>query len=705
SMGATAEFGNFQGAVFNVITKQGGNRFVYDASYYGQASGLTSQPIRIRVPGTSYSSGYERNKYRDFTTSLGGPVSRDRLWFFAAYQYLRDYDSQPGTDPEFPRAYEQNKIFGKLTWNLTQNLKLVQSFHDEFWVNPQIPTLVNPFDATQRQHAHVPQMTFGHLTHTLSSNTTWDVTVGRFVYSRKDDPSSGDWNIPNRFDRVTNVNSGAPQLIGELKLIRTTAKATISHYQRGLFGADHVWKLGTEIERGEHNQPHLIPTGTRFVDNNVQPFQTVSRDPATNGGLFISPALFATDTVTIGDRLAINAGVRFDHNRAISQDLPAVDLSGRKTGGVVHGLGTLYTWNLLSPRLGVTVRLSSDTRTLLRASYGRFHQGVLTGEISQNHPGMTPITTMAFNPATGGYTTLVSVVDPKINLRLDPKTQAPRTDEYSIGVDRELSRRLSVSAAYIHKKGSNSIAWTDVGGRYVEEARTMADGRVVPVQVLVNSTAERRFLLTNPEGYSITYNGLVIAAEKRVSNGWQAFASYTFSRVYGLQPSSSTTADGAQLSTIASFTPNTFGQDPNDLTNARGRLPNDRPHIFRLMGKADVPRTGVSFAANLQYFSGKPWAATAQIALPQGDRRILLEPRGSRRLSSQTLLDLRLSKTILMSDVGRVELLVDVFNVLNITAEEALASDNRYSPNFGRPTVYTDPRRAMIGVRLTLDQD
>jgi hypothetical protein len=55
-----------------------------------------------------------------------------------------------------------------------------------------------------------------------------------------------------------------------------------------------------------------------------------------------------------------------------------------------------------------------------------------------------------------------------------------------------------------------------------------------------------------------------------------------------------------------------------------------------------------------------------------------------------------------MNDVGRLELLVDVFNVLNTTAEEVLATDDLYSGNFGRPTVYTDPLRAMFGVRWTL---
>ena len=192
-----------------------------------------------------------------------------------------------------------------------------------------------------------------------------------------------------------------------------------------------------------------------------------------------------------------------------------------------------------------------------------------------------------------------------------------------------------------------------------------------------------------------------MAVEKRRSHGWQAFGSYTFSRASGLQASSGTTAAGAQASTVALPTV-PFGRDPNDLTNARGRLPNDRPHMFRVMGSVDVPRTGFVIAANLQYFSGKPWAATAQIALPQGDQRILLEPRGSRRLSSQSLLDVRVSRTIAVGGVGRIELLVDVLNALNDTAEEGLATDNLFSPNFGQPTAFMDPRRAMVGVRLNL---
>ena len=700
SIGASAEYGNVQGAVVNVITRQGGERFLFDAAYYGQTSALTAQPRRLAVPGSGQSeSGYERALYRDATANVGGPAVRDRLWFFAGYQHLRDYDSQPGTDPVFPRIDEQDKIFAKLTWRFSPEWQLTQSVHDQRWVSPQRPTIVTPVEATTRTSGSVPAITFGHLTHTLSANTLWDMRVGRFVYSQENPPRHGDRTIASHFDRLTGVTSGAPRQFGESRIARTTAKATLSYYRPGWLGADHQWKAGAQVERGEHHGTGIVPTGVRYVDNGVQPFQAIASAPSTSGGLFVTASAFVSDAVTVGDRLTISAGLRFDHSRAESQDLAAIDLDGNETRGIIRGLGALYTWNILSPRLGVTARLTGDGKTMLRASFGRFSQGVLTGELSPFHPGAAAVTTSAFEPSTGGYTRVVSVVDPGSNLQLDPRTRAPRTDEFSVGVDRELGR-LTVSAAYVRKDGGNFIGWTDVGGQYVEQVRTLPDGRALPLAVLVNATSARRFLLTNPDDYSLTYNGLVLVAEKRRSQGWQAFGSYTYSRASGLLPSSGATAAGPQVSTIGPPNPITFGRDPNDLTNARGRLPNDRPHIFRVMGTMDVPGVGVVAAANLQYFSGKPWAATAQVVLPQGDQRVLLESRGSRRLPGQTLLDLRLSKTLALGGTTRIELLLDVLNALNDASAESLATDNIFSTNFGTPAAFVDPRRVMLGIRV-----
>ncbi len=209
---------------------------------------------------------------------------------------------------------------------------------------------------------------------------------------------------------------------------------------------------------------------------------------------------------------------------------------------MIRGLGTLYTWNVWSPRLGVTMKLTEDGRTILRASYGRFHQGVLTGELSPFHPAASSTTTTAWNATTGGYTTPVSVVNPRRNLLLDADMRTPRTDEYRLAsiessgaVWRWRSPTFARTAA-ISSGGPISAAV------YREETRVLPDGGTLPVQVLTSPTADRRFLLTNPEDYALAYNGLVLALEKRHSSGWQAFGSYTWSRASGLQVSSAATA-------------------------------------------------------------------------------------------------------------------------------------------------------------------
>ncbi len=429
AVGASAEFGNMQGAVINIVTKQGGERFSYNGSYYGQMSALTSQPVSLRYLGSGEQrSGYQRTKYEDFTNNLGGPAIRERLWFFAGYQWLRDYDSQPGTDPTLPRTYEMQKLFAKLTWRLAPGWQLVQSFHGEIGVDPERPTIVTPFEATGRTHISTPTMNFGDLTHTISANTLWDVRVGRFVSRRSGDLNALSPTTPSRFDRVTGVTTGSRPNSAIVDLFRTTAKATLTHYRRAL-AAEHQVKVGGQFERGEHHAINFIPTGVRYEDRAGQPLQSISSLPSNIGGVALTSSAFATDTVTVRDRLTITAGMRFDHSRAISQDLPAVDADRHETGVVVEGLGTMYTWNLWSPRLGVTTKLSADGRTILRASYGRFYQGVFTGELEPFHPGATLVTMTGFNAATGDYSGAPITVDPKVNLQSDPAMRAPRTDE------------------------------------------------------------------------------------------------------------------------------------------------------------------------------------------------------------------------------------------------------------------------------------
>jgi hypothetical protein len=66
-------------------------------------------------------------------------------------------------------------------------------------------------------------------------------------------------------------------------LMGTTAKTTLSHYQRRLLSADHEWKIGAQIEKGEHHQAQVMPGGVRFIDDGGKPLQAISA-PASNSG-------------------------------------------------------------------------------------------------------------------------------------------------------------------------------------------------------------------------------------------------------------------------------------------------------------------------------------------------------------------------------------------------------------------------------------
>src|SRR5262249_54014017 len=263
-------------------TKQGGNLFSPDFSYYGQTQGLTSQPIELPCNRCSAAqTEYTRVRYRDLTTHLGGPLVPNRAWFFGGYQYLRDADSQPVTDPMFPRSTKYDKAFGKVTWQINQRMKWMSSFHDEFWTTPQRPTLAQPFAATVIMSGTRPTSTFGQLTDTLTNNTLMDVRVSRFLAPSTNEPASGNRTIANHVDMATGIQSGGPQGFGAGKLERTTVAASLSKYGAFL-GVDHEMKVGAQIEKGQNSGWTAFQGGVvSYTDNAGQPVQAVFRQPAT----------------------------------------------------------------------------------------------------------------------------------------------------------------------------------------------------------------------------------------------------------------------------------------------------------------------------------------------------------------------------------------------------------------------------------------
>ena len=221
----------------------------------------------------------------------------------------------------------------------------------------------------------------------------------------------------------------------------------------------------------------------------------------------------------------------------------------------------------------------------------------------------------------------------------------------------------------------------DRRGRAVWETRTLADGRTVPVFVLANSPASRRFLLTNPDGYSLTYNGFVMTVRNAVR-----MAGRPWPPTHCPEPTGCKVSSGATAAQIRKSAPSPPPCRPRHSGETQQLSPT-RMVGCRTIGRtcsgssarSDLPRTGLAIGASFRT-SAENRGRRRRSCAAQGDQRILLEPRGSRRLSSQSLLDVHVSKPISFGRMGHVELLLDVLNVLNDTDEESLATDDLFSP-------------------------
>ncbi len=113
ALGAPAEYGNMTGAVYNIVTRQGTNAFHGDLSFFYQSDGLTSDnTTNLTNPDGAFTDAcsddlrcpWTRDSYRDFSAQIGGPIIKDKLWFFGSYGYQRDSYWDIGVDPNGPES-------------------------------------------------------------------------------------------------------------------------------------------------------------------------------------------------------------------------------------------------------------------------------------------------------------------------------------------------------------------------------------------------------------------------------------------------------------------------------------------------------------------------------------------------------------------------------------------------------------------------
>jgi hypothetical protein len=677
-VGAPAEYGNMQGAVFNIVTKSGGNQLTGLLNWFSQYQATTDN----NQPDAEYP--YHRDTFNDATVQLGGPVMRDKMWWFGSYQYRRDYFSEVGTDPAYPTQDLQDRVFGKLTWRVNDGNNLLFAYHNDHWRLPDTITPSLPPDAASVGRGHNPTFT-ATWRRVVSDNTTFDLRYGGFYNWSSTRGLLEDLVTPSVYDEITDVYSQNYQNYtwSNLAPYTTGISARLSHLF-SLAGQQHDVRVGVQFTDGGTETESVWPGGYQIYLRSGAPAYIDERDASISGGHVRAFGVYADDSWAIADRITLNAGVRLDLNTGDIPEMPILD-AGRNEVGTAEAITDLVDWTTISPRLGVNVKLR-EAGTVMRASYGRYYQGSTTNLFSALSPAQAVTRRFGWNPATQAYDILQQITDPRGTYVVDPDLKAPYTDQYTIGIDHELMPSMAISASYVQSRND-----PETGAPITVWRRT--------------SPAESRLVsLTNPgpdtcpycgENWWQRYNAFLLTLTKRMAQNWQAVGSITISKTEGLHSASNLTTGSAQSSAAS-----TFGDDPNELTNAAGLLPGDRDVMFKLQGSYAFPYD-IVVSSNWQWIAGRPYTRRFSVGgLPQGTQTVFLETRdGSLRMPSQNFLDMRFEKRFSFAATSRLTLMANVINILNIDTPLSWISEVVTSPNFARQNLIANPRRAMFGVR------
>lgn len=693
-LGAPAEYGGFTGVVFNSITKSGGNSVKGSVEAYYTNDSLTGNNSNIAGLTPTTDKSYDTN------VQWGGPITKDKLWYFLSGQYVADDTSEGGPI----RTERDPRAFGKLSWAPSDSLSIDGwGEWDRFDVTGRGGDTVTPLEATVTEDA--PEVVGNFAARkVLSSDTILSLAYGGYTGYYYLDPNEG-YDIPGHFDGATGLYSQNSYYFYLADRDRQQANASVSHHAADFLKGDHDFKFGMEIERSTVRSRYGYTTGVWFYDNyySADDPGTEAYDPvpyslgyyggdydvhATNKRL----SVYAQDTWRITSNLTINPGVRIDLNR------------GDVTSGQV------FSTNPIAPRLGIAWDVTGTGKNLIKAHYGRYYEALFgtyfywvdpdafhTVEQRRVFPsGFNDF----FGETAGG------------KFAIDKNIKQPYLDQYLIGYDRELRPGLTLSTSLVYRKNKDFIETVSrdgifepvtgfVGVRDPATGRRVSTGQRVTLFNYTNA-ADDVLLVTNPKGLERTYKAATITLTRRLRDNWQLLASYVYAKTDGTIDNVSFSSSGG-----GNGGPGDFLDTPNSLVNNKGPLTNDNKHQVKIQGTYQIPKWNVSLSGNYTYLSGRTYTLRSNCLLvdpnsnscfrfDQGSFRYFGEPRGSRRLPARNEIDLRAEWQPKIGN-NRLGIIVDVFNATNQGRPTSVES--RDGSTFDQPLAYNAPRQFRLGFR------
>jgi hypothetical protein len=659
--GGSAEFGRASAGIINIVTQSGTNLLRGDV--YG-----FFRNQRFDAPNALAHTMLPLAQQQDGLT-VGGPVVRDQMFFFANAEGLRQRTEGVITINAANVAainarldavgYAGPRIATGSFGTTLDTTNIFVRADDMVTPSDSLTLRLNTYDVTSDNARSVGGLNavsrgtaLDNHDRTLAASNLWTISGDAISETRAQTTRSRLAAPPNDLAGPA-VNISGIASFGTLTVSPTARDIDVLEGVQNVtwLRGNHSLKAGVDLLRnrvriafpGALQGVYTFASLSAFLAGNYASFQQAFGEPEThqtNNNL----GAFVQDQWRAAPRLMIDAGIRYD-----VQQLPSLIHTDR---------------NNLSPRLGAAWDIGGDGRRVLRAAAGIYYDPIPLRAVSNalQRNGVT-YRVAQLGPAAPGAPVFPHVLPSFPSGLLTNITT----------IDRDIQESSSTQAMLQYERQLGATSAASIGVEHLRGRDIIMSRRIVPGNTQFQSIGNS------------WYDGVTVAVTKRPVSWGSIRLSYTFSK--GLDTSG-----------------NFFFSQPQDATNIaaeRGRSDNDQRHRLSLSGTLTMPHRWM-----LSYIASYASALPFNIQLPNdrnGDTIFNDRPIGIGRNTGNGFdyqsLDLRLSRTFPINTRISIETLVDAFNVLN-RANYQVPNNIITSPTFRKPTAVNDPRQLQLGVRM-----
>ncbi|MEO5895691.1 MAG: TonB-dependent receptor, partial [Vicinamibacterales bacterium] len=435
-LGAPAEYGGFTGGIINTVTKSGGNLFsgLFSMRYTKDTLASDNIPSSALSQNPGLGESAITKKLNDYTVQLGGPIRRDKAFFFGSVQRYSAL-----TDPVGPVANSQDispRLNGKLTLQpSSKDTIILGTQYDNYNVTGRVgawPTAQAGDQQTVEEDA--PEWVWNaQWRHVFGSSTLLESKLTGYTgyyYLDPVDPS------PYTVDFGTGEYSGGGG--GQYYADRSRNQGQVSLTKFAEKYGRHSLKFGAEIERSHvrTQSQYYGPSGFYIAAYYGVPYARYNYGYDVQGDNKRT-SVYAQDQWSAG-RATLNIGLRLDHIRGNS---PVLDRDVYKPKAA---------WG---PRVGIAYDLTGNGTTALKGFWGRYYEGAASAFYTSATPGIQDyVETPIFEDGSLGAP---EVLTPAFLYGISDDLKHPRTDEFNVSFETQLTRGLRFTATGVWRENGN----------------------------------------------------------------------------------------------------------------------------------------------------------------------------------------------------------------------------------------------------------